>query len=162
MKIWDDELIKKLKGLREQKLSAGEIAKEMGITRNAVIGKLARLGLMKNGTVKVAIPKETIAVAKQPRAPNRTIVFDPPPPPVVAPRPLPVTPITPTAIHILDLQDHHCRAVLDGRAADGLSLYCGAPKAGGSSYCATHLGLYYQPKETSDGKAGNRQQSVRS
>lgn len=42
---WTDEQFEKLKELLKQPLSGSEIARELGITRNAVLGKVHRSGL---------------------------------------------------------------------------------------------------------------------
>ena len=42
---WSDEEVARLKGRRADGLSYGAIAREMGLTRNAVIGKAMRLGM---------------------------------------------------------------------------------------------------------------------
>jgi len=58
----------------------------------------------------------------------------------------PVAPMEPTApaeaVGLIDLEAHHCRAVV-GRGADGLAAYCGAQKTAGS-YCAEHYRLHYE------------------
>ena len=68
-KVWNEERIEELKKLWAEKLSASEIATKLGagLTRNAVIGKLHRLGLLGRGngpdlyhaSRKVAEKKET-------------------------------------------------------------------------------------------------------
>ena len=50
---WTDERVERLKELLLEGLSASQIAAELGeVTRNAVIGKLHRLGLSKNDKTK--------------------------------------------------------------------------------------------------------------
>ena len=61
-------------------------------------------------------------------------------------RPVPVAaPDAPPApnggVPLMDLRDHHCRAI-SGRGADGLATFCGADKASGA-YCAAHARMFY-------------------
>ena len=74
---WNDERVELLKKLWGEGLSASQIAGELGgITRNAVIGKVHRLGL--SGRAKspavAARPRKTArpeTPAQRPQAPNR-------------------------------------------------------------------------------------------
>ena len=43
-KSWDNSILKKLKGLVGKGLSTAEIGKKLGISKNAVVGKLHRMG----------------------------------------------------------------------------------------------------------------------
>ncbi|WP_412505108.1 GcrA family cell cycle regulator [Roseovarius sp. SYSU LYC5161] len=67
---WSDERVELLKRLWNEGQSASQIAKELGgVTRNAVIGKVHRLGLSnRNGTGPAEAPKEA---APQPEAPQK-------------------------------------------------------------------------------------------
>jgi len=68
---WTDERVDLLKKMWGEGQSASQIAKELGgVTRNAVIGKVHRLGLSNRnstGAAKTAEPKEKVAVAAKPK-----------------------------------------------------------------------------------------------
>lgn len=69
-KGWDNSTLKKLKALMGKGLSTSEIGKRLGLSKNAVVGKLNRLGWnAKAGATKAAKPaatktKKTTAPAK--------------------------------------------------------------------------------------------------
>lgn len=64
---WTDERVEKLTKLWEEGKSASEIAKELGnVTRNAVIGKVHRMGLQARNTT--AAPAETKKAAPKAKA----------------------------------------------------------------------------------------------
>jgi GcrA cell cycle regulator len=70
---WTDERVELLKKMWGEGQSASQIAKELGgVTRNAVIGKVHRLGLSNRNTggaaAKAAEPKEKPAPAPKPEA----------------------------------------------------------------------------------------------
>ena len=69
---WTDERIELLKKLWLDGWSASRIAGELsnGVTRNAVIGKVYRLGL--SGRVAAAGPGHVHAASPHPKAPRRT------------------------------------------------------------------------------------------
>ncbi|PUB10721.1 GcrA family cell cycle regulator [Yoonia sediminilitoris] len=73
---WTDERVEKLKKMWADEHSASEIAKELGgVTRNAVIGKVHRLGLSNRATsnrsaTAKAAPKERAAPAAAKPAPK--------------------------------------------------------------------------------------------
>jgi len=86
---WTDERVETLKKMWGEGQSASQIAKELGgVTRNAVIGKVHRLGLSNrattSGTAASAKPaaKEKPAVAAKP-APKPTIKAKPAPVPAI-------------------------------------------------------------------------------
>lgn len=43
--VWNDDTIERLKKLWAEGLTTGEIGKELGVSKNAVVGKAHRLGL---------------------------------------------------------------------------------------------------------------------
>ncbi len=71
---WTDERVEKLKELWGDGMSASQIAKALGgVTRNAVIGKVHRLGLSNRGTASTgqSAPEDGKPVQK-PAKPSRT------------------------------------------------------------------------------------------
>ena len=75
---WTDERVETLKKMWAEGQSASQIAKELGgVTRNAVIGKVHRLGLSnrvgggKGDEDEVAAPAPTPAATLRPEAPPR-------------------------------------------------------------------------------------------
>jgi GcrA cell cycle regulator len=95
---WTDERVELLKKMWIEGQSASQIAKELGgVTRNAVIGKVHRLGLSnRNGAEAEAAPApEPVAATVMPepvaapeKAPERVVID-----PVAAPEPAPVVDI---------------------------------------------------------------------
>ncbi|MBJ6371348.1 GcrA family cell cycle regulator [Sedimentitalea arenosa] len=80
---WTDERVETLKRMWGEGQSASQIAKELGgVTRNAVIGKVHRLGLS-NRTAGTATPK--------PEAKSKPATPAPAPKPEAKPRPQPKT-----------------------------------------------------------------------
>ncbi|MDG1280038.1 MAG: GcrA family cell cycle regulator [Pseudorhodobacter sp.] len=80
---WTDERVETLKKMWAEGQSASQIAKELGgVTRNAVIGKVHRLGLSNRaapGAEKEEAAPEPVAAA--PVAPPKVEAAAPPPPP---------------------------------------------------------------------------------
>ena len=72
---WTDERIELLRKLWLEGLSASQIARELanGISRNAVIGKVHRLGM--SGRVKTAAPASVRPKVKTPR-PRRPPAYE--------------------------------------------------------------------------------------
>jgi len=82
---WNDERVDLLKKMWSEGQSASQIAKELGgVTRNAVIGKVHRLGLSnRNGAGPVAAEveiTEEITVVTEPEAPAAAAPSDAPEP----------------------------------------------------------------------------------
>jgi len=96
---WTEDRVEILTKLWAEGLSASQIAKQLGgVTRNAVIGKVHRLGL--SGRAKPSNPskkaarKTTTARARvtrapsAPRKPRPAVAAAPPPPPPIEAKPL--------------------------------------------------------------------------
>jgi len=135
---WPEERIARMKNLWEQGWSAGEVAAELGngVTRNAVIGRVHRMGLVRNK--KSEPPPKRPPPAPTPRAPR-----------VTEPRPdlgIEIDAIadtkpdtSPFACTIAELEPGMCRFVL---GAVTNAEYCGAPVIRGS-WCPAHYRRVY-------------------
>lgn len=143
---WTEALTKQLISLWADGLSASQIAGELGcgLTRNAIIGKVHRIGLHhranSHGQTFVDNPKKPKPKRTR-RALRRNgggfVAIDAAPmltPDIASLEQLEATPAPETflGIPLSKLQDHHCRYP---RTADGVHLFCGQPKITDSSYC---------------------------
>lgn len=75
--FWTPEHVATLRTLIAEGLSSREIAKALGTTRGAVMGKAMRLGLRFKNSTKVAIPKPTPPIAPVTVSKNRTYTLRP-------------------------------------------------------------------------------------
>jgi GcrA cell cycle regulator len=155
---WTEERVALLRRLWEDGQSASKIAAQLGgVTRNAVIGKVHRLGLagrVKAGeeTVVTALkapePEKVVAVAAQEPAPVVSHRPAPEFPPVVAPaRPAVVDhaaiPVS-QRVTIMDLRESMCRWPLGDPTTPDFR-FCGARSITGLPYCTHHAEIAYQP-----------------
>lgn len=146
---WNDEAVAKLKLCIDNKLTSTSTAVLLGVSRNVVIGKAARLGLAfasgsRHNTARTIAVEETLALP----TPFATL----PSVPVFEDEEYLLTPAedepTPSAdgVSIHDLRSGHCRAIIGGDSwASETIRYCGEPIAdskGGFSFCAAHASLY--------------------
>ena len=158
---WTDERVELLKKLWTDGLSASQIAAELGnVTRNAVIGKVHRLGL--SGRAKDAKPAGAAArPRKATRAPSAPAPIAPQPHNnnvVMAPIPLqavaaeePVVfaedeiaiPMS-ERVTIMDLRESMCRWPM-GDPTKPEFRFCGARSITGLPYCTHHARIAYQP-----------------
>lgn len=149
---WTDDRIELLKKLYADNLSASQIADELGgnLSRNAVIGKLHRLGLMgrkrAHSIVNVAksirkapagiIRNATKIVAKAQgryRAPELH-------PDTITDLPADQSDC---AVKMMDANEAHCRWPIGGEPTADM-LVCGAKPIKGMSYCARHCRIAYR------------------
>ena len=141
--IWTDERIEALKQLHADGLSASKIAARLGgVSRNAVIGKVVRLGLGPLQGNHQAKPKATIVraprVAKH--KPEHAKVselqkfMDRAPPPVAESIPMPKS----LGLTLMELENDSCRWPAGERE---YITFCGNHKMQGSSYCTYHAKL---------------------
>jgi GcrA cell cycle regulator len=139
---WTDESISRLKRLVADGHSASQIASQFGgISRNAVIGKVTRLGL-KLGSGKLMPKAEPVVRAARVRKAKPDPVkiaelqdfMDRAPPPVVESIPKPKS----LDLTLMELERDSCRWPEGERAA---ITFCGHISEQGKSYCAYHARL---------------------
>lgn len=159
---WTDERVTTLKKLWLDGLSASQIAKQLGgVTRNAVIGKVHRLGLSGRAApsqparpaFKAPRPARPVAQT-MPSAPRRVVAPEQAPTPVAAAA-APSLPAyrdeQPGSATVLTLGAHMCKWPIGDPSSDGFT-FCGRRSSEGP-YCGEHARVAYQPQQSKK-KAG--------
>jgi GcrA cell cycle regulator len=128
---WNAEQMTRLERLYRNGVSFREIAADIGVTRNAVIGKVHRMQLPTRDVILKAKP-----VVVRPPKPHRTIFK------VKKPKPEP-DPVVDYSCIIIDLTNTTCRYPLwtIDAVPFAVKFYCGAPGADmsvGQPYCRKH------------------------
>ncbi|RYX99588.1 MAG: GcrA cell cycle regulator [Bradyrhizobiaceae bacterium] len=151
---WTDDRVEQLKKLWEGGLSASQIAAELGnVTRNAVIGKVHRLGLSGRA-------KSPSSAAPRPRKPRPAQQMVRMPRPVargntalahdyqveMEPDPISVDNVIPISqrLQLVELNDATCHWPV-GDPATSDFYFCGGKSVAGAPYCAHHSRIAYQP-----------------
>ncbi len=151
---WSDDRVEQLKKLWESGLSASQIAAELGnVTRNAVIGKVHRLGL--SGRAKS--PSSAAPRQRKPRPAQHMMRVSRPvsrgntalahafeveleADPIAHDNVVPMS----QRLSLLELSEATCHwPVGDPSSAD--FFFCGGKALGGLPYCAHHSRVAYQP-----------------
>jgi GcrA cell cycle regulator len=155
-KGWTEPRVERLKKLWADGLSASQIAGELGgITRNAVIGKVHRLGL--SGRAKA--PSSSVPRQRKPRAPSqmfrapRTMMrgntalaqmpsydYDPEPEPELIENIIPMG----QRCTLLELDQEKCHWPI-GDPGQPDFFFCGGKTNAGTPYCGYHGRVAYQP-----------------
>ena len=159
---WTEERVEMLKQLWTDGLSASQIARKMGgVTRNAVIGKVHRLGLSGRATpARVTTARISSGSSRSgPSTPNvgtgqarlRETDLDEIKDQVV---PEPILSAEERA-SVLHLTEHTCKWPVGDTGKTDFH-FCGARTKAGSPYCATHAVMAYQPLERRRRKSGNQ------
>ncbi|MBN9443778.1 MAG: GcrA family cell cycle regulator [Bosea sp. (in: a-proteobacteria)] len=162
---WTDERVELLKKLWSDGLSASQIAAELGnVTRNAVIGKVHRLGL--SGRAKSAAapaaPRNAAPRKAPARAPSHPMsgpaggtrgahalapqfVTEAEPEAEQAPMPSEdvVIPFS-ERVTIMELREYMCRWPMGDPTSPDFR-FCGARSQTGLPYCSYHSRIAYQP-----------------
>jgi len=164
---WTEDRVATLSKLWAEGLSASQIAKQLGgVTRNAVIGKVHRLGL--SGRAKPSRPKPAkVATAARPKATPKpakvTAKAAAESKPKAKPAQLPATIEQPpleakplkdgTYATILTITDHMCKFPIGDPKADEFR-FCGRKTDPDEPYCMPHSMVAYQPsrRRNSSGK----------
>lgn len=146
---WDEDRTALLKHLWAQGLSCSECADRIGgITRNAVIGKVHRLGLPGRATAqrkpierKAPLRKKVVKARKSPWHQFLEKIEDAPqPPPGVVEQPIPLH----QRRTVETLEAHDCRWPI-GDPQDADFHFCGAKKLEGLPYCECRARRAFQP-----------------
>lgn len=145
---WTDERVAELKRHHEAGLSARQIGVEIGATRNAVIGKLKRLGMLGKGVSRPRLSEEDRKLRRQelernrgPRQRNRGTKMQDmptPPPPFVGSLNIPFGDLRPFRNH----SPNQCRYIAaEPPGPDYLA--CGNETLVGESYCGHCSGIVF-------------------
>jgi GcrA cell cycle regulator len=150
---WTDERVESLKKLWGEGLSASQIAAELGgITRNAVIGKVHRLGLSgraKSPSAATQRPRKARAtqltrVARPAIRGNTALAhaydFEPEPEPELIDNVIPLG----QRRSILELTEETCRWPIGDPGSTDF-FFCGGQAGTGAPYCTYHSRVAYQP-----------------
>ncbi len=163
---WTEERVEVLKKLWLDGFSASQIAKQLGdgLTRNAVIGKVHRLGL--SGRAAPSQPQRPAFKASRPARPAPQVqpaaVRRPEPAVVTAPQPPAVFACEETgSATVLTLGSHMCKWPIGDPSSDSFS-FCGRASSEGP-YCVQHARVAYQaqPRKV-PGKRSESSELVRS
>ena len=153
---WTDERVETLKKLWLDGLSASQIAKQLGgVTRNAVIGKVHRLGL--SGRATPSQPQRPIF--KAPRAPRPAVAAAPAvrrhiEPSLPSAQPVAAYyPEEPGSATVLTLGAHMCKWPIGDPSSDSFT-FCGRRSDREGPYCMDHARVAYQPQQKKGGRTG--------
>jgi GcrA cell cycle regulator len=162
---WTDERVEVLKALWADGASASAIAKRLGVTRNAVIGKVHRLDLPARAPTPERFRKAKTGDMASARAPKKrapamefhgiSIAKRTPNPlgwrakrikPKVMPKPRPPRPAAPVRrnIGLLELTAASCRWPVNDPPRGEPYLFCGAAVEEPRVYCSDHYLIAYQ------------------
>jgi GcrA cell cycle regulator len=159
---WTDERVELLKKLWQDGLSASQISKQLGaVTRNAVIGKVHRLGLSGRGAPSK--PRRATFTSPRPARPRT-------PRPARPQRPAAVSQERRMALRYADegpgtatcltLGAHMCKWPIGDPLADSFT-YCGRRSAENGPYCHAHATVAYQPAQARKSGAAELARSLR-
>jgi GcrA cell cycle regulator len=164
---WNEDRVELLKKLWSEGLSASQTAFELGggISRNAVIGKVHRLGL----SARAKSPSSSVPLQRKPRTHGHAIriahggvhgntalaplqacdtqaydtqayATDVEPEPQLIENVIPIG----QRCSILDLNNHKCRWPIGDPSLPDF-FFCGGKAVGGLPYCGYHSRIAYQP-----------------
>jgi hypothetical protein len=133
---WTDARVAALSELWLSGHTSGECASQLGVSRNSAIGKLRRLGLLRQDRPRMPIVRRAARLLSSSeqvsKRPNKWPL--PPPEPYRAPPPPPLPEYG--SLRLLDLRHNSCR--WPGPEDRPPYSFCGRPQAPNSSYCSEH------------------------
>ena len=131
---WSEDRVEQLKTLWTEGLSASQIARALGgVTRNAVIGKVHRLGLAGRASPSRS---ERPRLPMAPKVPAALVVEEDP-----------LQLEDGSHATVLTISDRMCRWPIGDPAASEFH-FCGHSPKSGSPYCEAHARKAYQPQQT--------------
>jgi GcrA cell cycle regulator len=172
---WTEERFEQAKKLWSQGESASQIGAKLGLTRNSVLAKLWRAGLVKKSD------RPSTKASRIPRKPARRM-FNSPPAATPQPRTAftkpraepfegPVFDVDPIVVHeeldiplaerksLVDLEANDCRwPIGDPKHKD--FHFCGRSKVAGLPYCEHHARRAYQPATARRPSPASQEQRV--
>lgn len=145
---WSPERVDRMVALHADGFSASQIAAELGggLTRNAVIGRLSRMGVRRIGAPRASEARQKPSAPRAqplPKLPPRKDAtpanVDVSPAPQERPeRPVHASPARGEGVALVDLRPGHCRFI-PGQVAGARTMFCGAGVVPGKSWCPACL-----------------------
>ena len=138
---WTTERIALLKNLMDAGLSCGQIAREIGVSRNAVIGKANRLGLSRFEKRVDRAPGQTGTRKNRNIAAKHRTLRALWAKPQVAPA---EADDSISRCSLMELREWHCRWPCGDPNSKDFG-FCGNPPVDGLPYCSAHARIAYRP-----------------
>jgi len=136
---WTSERVAQLRGCIGTGLSCSQIAAEIGVSRNAVIGKMNRLGLSRPKTVLAREPQQRRGAWRPRIVTQHQILMELPWEPLAEP----ISIANGRGCSLLELSPGQCRwPINEPGAAD--FCFCGSKQVEGLSYCVGHARIAYK------------------
>ena len=117
---WTDEMVEGLKKMWKQGLTTNEIAKNLGVSKNSIVGKVHRLNLTARPS---PIKKKDDETAAEPVVAHDKIGSS-------------------ACLKLTELDNHTCRWPI-GDPRDDNFCFCGKKVRGGQTYCEEHSAVAY-------------------
>jgi len=145
---WSTDRIEQLRRCFDAGLTCSQIAREIGVTRNAVIGKMNRMGLSRPRDVLSAQMRRAAKLARAKPERNwrrltiiaqRKMLRDAYP--IAEPEEIPI--YNGRGCTLLELKQGQCRWPINEPGAENFC-FCGNEAFQGFSYCAGHARLAYR------------------
>ncbi len=142
---WTLERIEELRACVERGMTCSQIAAAIGVSRNAVIGKIHRLGLSSGRPAGASTRANCPPRARRPRGPTQRRLLRL----AYAHAPLDeimseIAVISTHPCSLIDIDTHQCRWPIGDPASTNF-LFCGNDAIGGFAYCVGHARMAYRP-----------------
>lgn len=137
-KTWTAERVAQLKSGVNAGLSCAQIANEIGVSRNAVIGKINRLGLSRGRNPAAPRPRGVV-LTRRPQVLTQRLVLKA----LFASASIAEDVVSSEPCSLLNLTPRKCRWPISGVGAVDFT-FCGNTTVDGMSYCAGHARMAYR------------------
>lgn len=145
---WTDEMVDGLKEMWKQGLTTNEIAKNLGVSKNSIVGKVHRLNLTARPSPikkKDELPTEELKTEKENdtlKAAAKAVKKITINPIEIKQLPLENNKVVSSCLKLTELDNHTCRWPL-GDPRDDNFCFCGKKVRGGQTYCEEHSAIAY-------------------
>jgi len=141
---WTDEMIDGLRKMWKQGLTTNEIAKQLGVSKNSIVGKVHRLNLTARPSPIKKKEDNTPDLPKtaQENADTKTVVKKITINPVEIKTTMPAAGKDNGCLKLTDLDNHTCRWPM-GDPRDDNFCFCGKKVRTGQTYCEEHAAIAY-------------------
>ncbi|HKS84663.1 MAG TPA: GcrA family cell cycle regulator [Pseudolabrys sp.] len=135
---WTAERIAQLRSGVSAGLTCAQIALEIGVSRNAVIGKISRLGLSRGRRPGAPRSRKESSI-RRPQVLTQRLMLKA----LFASAPIAEDVVSAEPCSLFNLAPHKCRWPIGGIDAVGYT-FCGNCTVNGMSYCAGHMRMAYR------------------